>query len=80
MKLLTYLEELGFLMTHSGAEFGWGIFSDLCACSTPLAAMRLSSSEHTVQTVVRKKMDQARGAEPVSVQECNMTPTDPDQS
>ncbi len=47
VKLLTYLKELGFLTTHSGAEFGWGRSGDLCACSTPLTVTRLSSSEHT---------------------------------
>ncbi len=46
MKLLTYPEELGFLMTLSRAEFGWGRSGDLCACSALLAVMRLCSSEH----------------------------------
>ena len=47
MKLLTYLEELCFLTTYYGAEFGWGRSGDLCAYSAPLAVMCLSSSEHT---------------------------------
>ncbi len=46
-KLLTYPEELGFLTTHSGAEFGWGRSSDLCACNALLAVIRLHSSEHS---------------------------------
>ena len=46
-KLLTYPEELGYLMTHSGAEFGPGRSSDLCACSALLAVMHLRSSGHT---------------------------------
>ncbi len=33
LKLLTYPEELGFLTTHSEAEFGRGRSSDLCARS-----------------------------------------------
>ena len=45
MKLLTYLEELGFLTTHSGAEFGWGRSGDLCACSALLAVTCLCSSD-----------------------------------
>ncbi len=45
VKLLTYLEELGFLTTHSETEFGWGRSSDLCVCSTPLAVTCLSSSK-----------------------------------
>ena len=47
MKLLTYLEELGFLTTHSGAEFGWGRSSYLCVCSTLLAVTHLSLDENT---------------------------------
>ncbi len=47
VKQLTYLEELGFLRTHSGAESGWGRSCDLCACSAPLAVTRLRSSKHT---------------------------------
>ena len=47
VKLLTYLEELGFLTTHFGAEYIWGISSDLCMCSAPLAVTRLSASGHT---------------------------------
>ena len=47
MKLLVNLEELGFLMSHSGAEFGLGRSSDLCACSTSLTVTCLGSSEHT---------------------------------
>ncbi len=37
-KLLSYPEELGFLTTHSGAEFGRGRSSDLCTLSASLAA------------------------------------------
>ncbi len=35
MKLLANLEELGFLTTHSGAEFVWGRSSNLHTGSTP---------------------------------------------
>ncbi len=45
-KLLTYSEELGFLTTHSGAEFRWGRSSDLCTCSALLAVTYLRSSKH----------------------------------
>ncbi len=38
LKLLTYLEELGFLTTHSEAELGRGRSSDLRARSVLLAA------------------------------------------
>ncbi len=36
VKLLTNLEELGSITTHSGAEFGWGRTSDLRVCSNLL--------------------------------------------
>ena len=46
-KLLTYPEELGFLMTHSGAEFGQGRSSYICTCSALLAVACLSLSKHS---------------------------------
>ena len=43
VKLLTYPEKLGFLTTHSGADFGWGRSGDLCTCSVT----RLRLYEHS---------------------------------
>ena len=39
-----------------------------------------SIAEHTDQTVVQKKLVRTCGAEPLPVQEYNITPTDPVQS
>ncbi len=66
-KLLTYPEELGFLMTHSGAEFRRGRSSDLCAHSALVAACAFACLNTQDLRVVRKKMDWTRGAEPLSV-------------
>ncbi len=66
-KLLTYPEELGFLTTHSGAEFGRGRSSDLCARSVVVSCKRLAYLNTQQPTVVRKKRDRRRGAEPLSV-------------
>ncbi len=67
LKLLTYPEELGFLTTHSRAEFGRGRSSDLCMCSVVPSCKRLAYPNTQEPTVVRKKMDRRRGAEPLSV-------------
>ncbi len=45
VKLLTYLEELGFLTTHSGAELKWGRSGDLCTRSIPLPIMLHTGSD-----------------------------------
>ncbi len=67
-KLLTYPKELGFLTTHSGAEFGRGRSSNLC--------MRSASPVQTRKNlmVVRKKMDRRRGAEAFSVTSATWRP------
>ncbi len=51
LKLLTYLEELGFLTTHSEAEFGWGRSSDLRA-QCALSCKRLTYLDTQEPTVV----------------------------
>ncbi len=66
-KLLTYPEELGFLTTHFGAEFGRGRSSDLCVCSVVTSCKRLAYPNTQELMVVRKKMDRRHGAEPLSV-------------
>ncbi len=66
-KLLTHLEELGFLTNHSGAEFGRGRSRDLSARSVVVSCKRLTCPNTQDPTVVRKKRDRRRGAEPLSV-------------
>ncbi len=47
-KLLTHLEELGFLTTHSGALWSSdGGDPVICVCSALLAVTCLRSSKHT---------------------------------
>ncbi len=54
-------------MTHSGAEFGRGRSSDLCACSASLAAHAFACPNTQEPMVLRKKMDRRHGAELLSV-------------
>ena len=55
LKLLTYPEELGFLTTHSGAEFGWGRSSDLRVRSVVLAANALPVRTNQEPMVWKKR-------------------------